>query len=167
MALNDFDLVLFGGGGDLSMRKLIPALYARDRAGDLPPTARIVCVGRHPWSDAEFVDALNANARPHIGDKAFSQTAWDKFCARIRYVSLDATDATTYQPLIDALRNDAKLTRVFYLAVSPTLFAQICHNLAERGLATDNSRVVLEKPLGRDLESAKQINQEVGRVFKE
>ncbi len=167
MALTDFDLVLFGGGGDLSMRKLIPALYARDRAGDLPPNAQIICVGRHPWSDSEFVNALNENARPHIVEKAFAQAAWEKFCARVRYVSLDATDATTYQPLVDALRNDANLTRVFYLAVSPTLFAQICHNLAERNLATENSRVVLEKPLGRDLESAKQINLEVGKVFKE
>lgn len=167
MALTDFDLVLFGGGGDLSMRKLIPALYARDRAGDLPLTSQIICVGRHPWDDEEFVNTLNENAKPHIAEKAFSQAAWDKFCARVRYVSLDATDAATYQPLVDTLRKDANLTRVFYLAVSPTLFAQICHNLAERSLATENSRVVLEKPLGRDLASAKQINLEVGKVFKE
>ncbi len=167
MALTDFDLVLFGGGGDLSMRKLIPALYARDRAGDLPPLAQIICIGRHEWSDADFVNALNENAKPHIGEKAFTQAGWDKFCARVRYISLDATDAATYQPLVDVLRTDEKLTRVFYLATPPTLFASICHNLAERGLATDNSRVVLEKPLGRDLASAKQINLEVGKVFKE
>ncbi|MFC7299715.1 glucose-6-phosphate dehydrogenase [Herminiimonas aquatilis] len=167
MALTDFDLVLFGGGGDLSMRKLIPAMYARDRAGDLPPTAQIICIGRQSWTDAEFVTALNENARPHINEKVFAQASWDTFCARVRYVSLDATDATTYQPLNDVLRNDAALTRVFYLATPPTLFAQICHNLSERGLATENSRVVLEKPLGRDLASAKQINLEVGQVFKE
>ncbi|RBA23978.1 glucose-6-phosphate dehydrogenase [Herminiimonas fonticola] len=167
MALTDFDLVLFGGGGDLSMRKLIPAMYARDRAGDLPPTAQIICIGRQSWSDAEFVDALNENSRPHINEKVFAQASWDKFCARVRYVSLDATDATTYQPLNDVLRTDATLTRVFYLATPPTLFAKICHNLSKRGLATDNSRVVLEKPLGRDLASAKQINLEVGQVFKE
>ena len=167
MALTDFDLVLFGGGGDLSMRKLIPAMYARDRAGDLPPTAQIICIGRQSWSDVEFVQALNESSRPHINEKVFAQASWDKFCARVRYVSLDATDATTYQPLTDVLRNDAALTRVFYLATPPTLFAKICHNLSERGLATENSRVVLEKPLGRDLASAKQINLEVGQVFKE
>lgn len=167
MALTDFDLVLFGGGGDLSMRKLIPAMYARDRAGDLPPAAQIICIGRQSWTDAEFVTALNENARPHINEKVFAQASWDTFCARVRYVSLDATDAATYQPLNDVLRHDAALTRVFYLATPPTLFAQICHNLSERGLATENSRVVLEKPLGRDLASAKQINLEVGQVFKE
>ncbi|WP_293777414.1 glucose-6-phosphate dehydrogenase [uncultured Oxalicibacterium sp.] len=167
MALTDFDLVLFGGGGDLSMRKLIPALYARHRAGDLPATAQIICVGRQALSDAEFIDALNQNAKPNINEKAFKQEAWDAFCNSVRYVSLDATDASSYQPLIDCLRNDPGLTRVFYLAMPPTLFAKICHNLNERGLATENSRVVLEKPLGRDLASAKQINLEVGQVFKE
>ncbi|CAL61263.1 glucose-6-phosphate 1-dehydrogenase (G6PD) [Herminiimonas arsenicoxydans] len=167
MALTDFDLVLFGGGGDLSMRKLIPAMYARDRAGDLPATAQIICIGRQNWNDAEFVQALNENARQHINEKVFAQASWDKFCARVRYVSLDATDAATYQPLNDVLRSDTNITRVFYLATPPTLFARICHNLSARGLATEHSRVVLEKPLGRDLASAKEINLEVGQVFKE
>jgi glucose-6-phosphate 1-dehydrogenase len=167
MALNDFDLVLFGGGGDLSMRKLIPALYARNRAGDLPPTAQLICVGRHPWSNEEFLATLNENAKPNIPAANLTPQAWDAFCARIRYISLDATDAATYSALKDVLRDDPALTRVFYLAMSPTLFAQICKNLAACGLATPNSRVVLEKPLGRDLASAKQINQEVGKVFDE
>ncbi|MDO8306188.1 glucose-6-phosphate dehydrogenase [Herminiimonas sp.] len=167
MALTDFDLVLFGGGGDLSMRKLIPALYARDRAGDLPPTAQIICIGRHKWSNEEFVAELNENSKTHISEKTLTPALWEKFCARIRYVSLDATDAATYQPLNDVLRNDAGLTRVFYLATPPTLFSKICNNLSARGLATETSRVVLEKPLGRDLASAKQINLEVGQVFKE
>lgn len=167
MALTDFDLVLFGGGGDLSMRKLIPALYARDRAGDLPPTAQIICIGRHQWSNEEFVAELNENSKTHISEKTLTPALWEKFCARIRYVSLDATDAATYEPLNDVLRNDAGLTRVFYLATPPTLFSKICNNLSARGLATETSRVVLEKPLGRDLASAKQINLEVGQVFKE
>lgn len=167
MALTDFDLVLFGGGGDLSMRKLIPAMYARDRAGDLPAAAQIICVGRHSWSQEEFVNTLNENAKPHINEKTLTPAAWDKFCARIKYVSLDASNVDTYQTLNDALRDNPALTRVFYLATPPTLFAKICHNLSARGLATENSRVVLEKPLGRDLASAKQINQEVSLVFKE
>tara|TARA_R110001599_G_scaffold171353_1_gene362295 strand:- start:311848 stop:313320 length:1473 start_codon:yes stop_codon:yes gene_type:complete len=167
MALNDFDLVLFGGGGDLSMRKLIPALYARDRAKDLPENAQLICIGRHKWSQEEFIDALNKNAKPNVPEKNLTEETWQSFCARIKYVALDATDADTYQPLKDVLRDDQNLTRVFYLAVSPSLFSGICNNLAACGLATDNSRVVLEKPLGRDLESAKQINKEVGKVFKE
>lgn len=167
MALTDFDLVLFGGSGDLAMRKLLPALYNRDRSNDLPSTARIICVGRHEWSRAEFLNAVNENAKPHITAAMFNPTAWDAFCARTDYVSLDATDGKTYQALVGAMRQDPAITRVFYLATPPSLFAGICRNLAECGLATSESRVVLEKPLGRDLASAKQINAEVGRFFSE
>jgi glucose-6-phosphate 1-dehydrogenase len=167
MALTDFDLVLFGGGGDLAMRKLLPALYALDRTKGLPAGARIVCVGRHEWNTEEFLNAVNESAKPHISAESLKPAAWSAFCARISYVSLDATDPGTYRALNEAVRSDPALTRVFYLATPPSLFAKICHNLAESGLATPNSRVVLEKPLGRDLESAKQINLEVGRVFSE
>jgi glucose-6-phosphate 1-dehydrogenase len=167
MALPDFDLVLFGGGGDLSMRKLLPALYARDRAHDLPPTARIICVGRHEWNREEFLATLNENARPHIAPEIFEPNFWEAFCARLSYVALDAGSADCYKDLVAAMRADPSINRVFYLATPPGLFATICHNLAECGLATAQSRVVLEKPLGRDLASAKQINREVGRVFSE
>ncbi|HEU4850915.1 MAG TPA: glucose-6-phosphate dehydrogenase [Telluria sp.] len=165
MALQDFDLVLFGGSGDLSMRKLLPAMYSRDMCNDLPPTARIICVGRNDWSQEEFITNVENNAKPHI--KKFDQKAWDKFLARVLYVSLNATDASTYAKLVETLRKDGSITLVYYLATPPQMFAQICENLAQVGLATPNSRVVLEKPLGRDLESARQINKEVGKVFAE
>ncbi|MBV8665408.1 MAG: glucose-6-phosphate dehydrogenase [Burkholderiaceae bacterium] len=167
MALADFDLVLFGGSGDLSMRKLLPAMYARDRAKDLPPGARIVCVGRHDWTQEEFLKAVEENAKPHVAKAGFDDKIWKQFCARIVYVTLNASDAATYGALAQALRTDASIVRVFYLATPPALFATICHNLAGVGLASANSRVVLEKPLGRDLASAQQINAEVGRVFAE
>ena len=168
MAITDFDLVLFGGSGDLAMRKLLPALYNRDRANDLPSTARIICVGRHEWTREDFLDEIEKSAKPHI--VMLDAPAWDAFRARVDYVTLDATDAATYPALIAAMRKDTAdmpVTRVFYLATPPSLFAKICHNLAQCGLATPDSRVVLEKPLGRDLASAKQINAEVGRVFSE
>ena len=165
MALTDFDLVLFGGSGDLAMRKLLPAMYARDVAKDLPDTARIICVGRHEWSNEEFLATVESTSKPHI--KSVNDAAWAKFTKRIVYVSLNATDAGSYGALVGALRTDEALTRVYYLATPPHLFAQICDNLKPAGLATANSRVVLEKPLGRDLASAKQINAEVGKVFAE
>jgi glucose-6-phosphate 1-dehydrogenase len=168
MALTDFDLVLFGGSGDLSTRKLLPALYNRDRSHDLPSSARIICVGRHDWSRDEFLKEVEQNAKPHVTE--FDNAVWNTFCARIQYVALDATDSATYQALVEAMRPempDHKIIRVFYLATPPSLFAKICHNLATCGLATPTSRVVLEKPLGRDLASARQINAEVGRVFSE
>ncbi len=166
MALTDFDLVLFGGSGDLSMRKLLPAMFARDVAKDLPPTARIICVGRHEWSQDEFLATVESTSKPHI-KTAPKPECWAHFLKRIVYVSLNATDVSTYAPLVEAMRKDESITRVYYLATPPHLFAQICDNLDETGLATPNSRVVLEKPLGRDLESAKRINLEVGKVFAE
>ena len=165
MALTDFDLVLFGGSGDLAMRKLLPAMYSRDVCNDLPPTARIICVGRADWSQEQFLDTVETMAKPHI--KTVNEPVWATFIQRIVYVSLNATDVSTYGALVDALRQDDSLTRVYYLATPPHLFARICDNLAATGLATANSRVVLEKPLGRDLASARQINAEVGKVFAE
>jgi len=166
MALSDFDLVFFGGSGDLSMRKLLPAMFARDMCNDLPATARIICVGRDEMSQEAFIDMVETNAKPHVKE-AVDAGAWQKFLNRITYVGVDAGNVATYADLVEALRKDASLTRVYYLATPPQLFATICENLAAVGLATPNSRVVLEKPLGRDLASAKQINADVGKVFAE
>eukprot|EP01035_Chromulina_nebulosa_P037666 gene37666-50851_t len=167
MALTDFGLVLFGGSGDLSMRKLLPAMYSRDVCGDLPPTARIICVGRQEPSQEEFINVVNTTSKPLIKSPEVTPEAWARFTARIVYVSLNATDADTYGALVQSLREDPAITRVYYLATPPAIFSQICDNLKDNGLVTRNSRVVLEKPLGRDLASAKQINAEVGQVFEE
>jgi glucose-6-phosphate 1-dehydrogenase len=166
MALSDFDLVLFGGSGDLAMRKLLPAMYARDCAHDLPDTARIICVGRADWSQEQFLDTVETHSKPHIKETV-DEASWQRFLKRVLYVSVNATDVSTYGTLVQTLRRDPAITLVYYLATPPSLFATICDNLKATGLATPNSRVVLEKPLGRDLESAKQINAEVGKVFAE
>jgi glucose-6-phosphate 1-dehydrogenase len=167
MALSDFDLVLFGGSGDLAMRKLLPAMFSRDVCGDLPPDARIICIGRHENSQQEFIDTVNSTSKPHIKSPKVTPENWERFTRRIVYVSLNATDAASYKALADALRPDESLIRVYYLATPPALFSKICENLKVSGLVTPNSRVVLEKPLGRDLASAKQINAEVGKFFEE
>jgi len=167
MALTDFDLVLFGGGGDLAMRKLLPALYALHCGKGLPAAARIISVGRHQWSREEFLKTVNEMSKPHISSESLNEAKWEAFCTRISYVSIDAGDAETYQALVKTLRTETSITRVFYLATPPSLFATICSNLASCGLATAQSRVVLEKPLGRDLASARQINADVGKVFAE
>jgi len=167
MALSDFDLVLFGGSGDLAMRKLLPAMYARDVANDLPPSARIICVGRADASQQDFLNTVETTSKPLIKSPAVTPAAWARFTARIVYVSLNATDSASYKSLVEALRKDDAITKVYYLATPPAIFSQICENLKENGLVTPNSRVVLEKPLGRDLASAKQINAEVGKVFEE
>jgi glucose-6-phosphate 1-dehydrogenase len=167
MTISDFDLVLFGGSGDLSMRKLLPALYMRSRAKDLPATARILCVGRQDWTTEDFLHQVAQISRLHIASAALETNTWDIFCRRIVYVKLDVTIAATYSALVTTMRTDTALTRIFYLATPPSLFTGICRYLSQAGLVTPNSRVVLEKPLGHDLASARQINAEVGMIFAE
>jgi glucose-6-phosphate 1-dehydrogenase len=167
MTLQDFDLVIFGGAGDLAMRKLLPALYCRERAEGLPDDARVVCLGRYPMRDEEFLGMLEDKAKPHIEPHMVDDRSWERLCGRIRYVCFDAAEPKAYEALVAAVRQDENISRVFYLATPPDLFARICNHLAACGLATPNSRVVLEKPLGHDLASARQINAEVGRIFSE
>ncbi|WP_151445694.1 glucose-6-phosphate dehydrogenase [Lacisediminimonas profundi] len=165
--LNDFDLVLFGGGGDLAMRKLLPAIYALSGNKVWPAGARIICVGRHDWTREQYLESVEQNARPHVPEGAWTDERWQAFLSRFSYVSIDASDPGSYRNLAQALRPGQDITRVFYLATPSSLFATICQHLADNGLATPQSRVVLEKPLGRDLDSARQINAQVGRVFDE
>ncbi len=167
MAIADFELVLFGGSGDLAMRKLLPALYALCGDRHLPANGRFLCVGRQAWDTPQFLASLETESKSHIAAEALDEAQWRAFCARIHYLAFDVSEAGCYGQLAASLRADAGLTRIFYLATPPGLFACICHNLAHCGLTNANSRVVLEKPLGRDLESARQINTEVGAVFVE
>ncbi|MEO6353998.1 MAG: glucose-6-phosphate dehydrogenase [Oxalobacteraceae bacterium] len=167
MTLTDFDFVLFGASGDLAMRKLLPALFSCELTGNFPDTARIICIGRNDWSQEDFLREIDNNAKIHINKNAPAAAPWQAFLNRIVYVQLDANALDSYQALVAAVRSDAAITRVYYLATPPGLFSKICNNLAESGLVNQNSRVVLEKPLGRDLASAKRINAEVGCVFSE
>ena len=126
MALSDFDLVLFGGSGDLAMRKLLPAMYARDVCSDLPQSARIICVGRDESTQEEFLNFVDTHSKQHIKDQdSVDDAKWKRFLERITYVALDATQVKTFGPLVEVLRKDEAITRVYYLATPPQLFAQI------------------------------------------
>jgi glucose-6-phosphate 1-dehydrogenase len=159
------DLVIFGGAGDLSLRKLLPALYMAHLHKTLPDDTRIVALGRHAWDRAAFTAFIDEKVRGFIASDALDDTAWRGFVQRLVYVSLDATRTEDYAALGQALRPG--VDRVYYLATSPTLFTTICAHLHGAGLVDPRSRVVLEKPLGHDLASARAINDEVARYFGE
>lgn len=159
------DLVIFGGAGDLSVRKLLPALYMAHLHRTLPEDTRIVALGRHGWDRAAFTAFVDDKVRGFIAHTEFDADAWTTFIERLVYVSLDATRADDYAGLAAALRPGAG--RVYYLATAPTLFTAICAHLHGAGLVDAGSRVVLEKPLGHDLASARAINDEVARYFSE
>ena len=165
--VDSFDLVIFGATGDLAARKLVPSMYHRHCAGQLPEGARIVALGRRPMSSADYIAAIFDKCRKYIGEQYFDDARWREFIERIDYLQLDADSDEGFDRLAGHLSNVEERIRIFYLSTSPDLFAGICKRLQASGVVNSLSRVVLEKPLGRDLESADQINALVESVFDE
>jgi len=166
-SLQPFDFVLFGGTGDLSIRKLIPALYFRHCEKQLPEDGRIVGIGRTRLDSTGYRQMLDADVREHISEQDFNEDQWQSFLQRVHYFAVDVTDVKSYEPLVAFLAGREDHVRVFYLSVAPSLFMPITHGVHQAGLITDNSRVTLEKPLGRDQASAEDINDSLSAVFKE
>jgi glucose-6-phosphate 1-dehydrogenase len=166
-ALEAFDFILFGGSGDLAMRKLLPALYYRHRESSEGASWRVIGTGRQAQSREQYLAQALEHCRLHVPAKHFSEAEWAGFAQRLDYLQLDANRDEDFQALGGKLKEVAPRVRVFYLATAPGLFATICAGLGRAGLVTPDSRVVLEKPLGRDLASARLINQDVGKIFAE
>jgi glucose-6-phosphate 1-dehydrogenase len=163
----NFDLVFFGGTGDLALRKLLPGLYflhkdAKDTSG-----WRIIAVSRQQLSDADYLNLITTTCRSYIPAADYNEQAWAAFASRIEYLPVDGAQASSFTGLADKLKGSEERTRVFYLSTAASLFAGICENLAAAGLVTPQSRVVLEKPLGFDGASSTSINEKVGAIFKE
>ncbi|WP_047393664.1 glucose-6-phosphate dehydrogenase [Chitinibacter sp. ZOR0017] len=165
-AIDAFDIVFFGGTGDLALRKLLPALYHQDQDGNLPAQGRIICLGRSPSDTAGYVEKAHAKAKEYLGSH-YNENDWTKFASRIEYLKVDAHTEADFVALAETLNQFPGRERVFYLSTAPDFFAPIAKNLAAQGLNEGNSRVVLEKPLGHDLESSNKINDEVGEYFTE
>jgi glucose-6-phosphate 1-dehydrogenase len=162
-----FDLVIFGGAGDLAMRKLMPALYHRDSDGQLPEGCRVISVGRRDLSHAEFLAMVEESLQSTLDKDEFSPALWQSFSQRLQYIRTDATDHSSWRGLKAALEGYEDRIRVVYLATIPSLFGTIATGFRESGLIHDNVRIVLEKPVGRDYQSAREINDEVGESFAE
>ncbi|MBE2998249.1 glucose-6-phosphate dehydrogenase [Nocardiopsis sp. HNM0947] len=158
------DLVVFGGTGDLAMRKLLPSLHLLDRDGRLDPGTRVVAVSRDGLTAADLRDKAAAAIRGH--HEVNDPDVLRRFLDRLAHVTVDVGgDPRGWNDLADALTPGRD--RVFHLAVPPMLSGAICRGLRDAGLAVPGSRVVLEKPLGRDLASAREVNAEVAEVFPE
>jgi glucose-6-phosphate 1-dehydrogenase len=167
IAVDPFDLVVFGGTGDLAYRKLLPAMYHRDRDGQLPAKARIVGVSRRPMSDADYRKATRKAIEEHVAEADRDAAAVDTFLKRLHFLSVDAQAETGWDKLKAFLHGDDDRIRAFYLAVAPELFGPICEKLGAHGLVTPTARVIIEKPIGHDLASARAVNDDVGKVFDE
>lgn len=161
----ELDLYIFGATGDLSWRKLIPALYMAHVHNRLGQQHRIIGIGRQDWGRDEFLAFIERSSKPAIDTENINPEAWEGFMKRLSYQAMDVTLEADYAKLQDNQR--AQATRVFYLATSPSLFMRICECLDRAQLINAESRVVLEKPLGHDLPSAQVINQGVSKHFEE
>lgn len=162
-----FDLVFFGGTGDLAWRKLMPALFQAFRHGKLPEGGRILAVARDEQSDDQYRAWLKTRFGEVEESKRPTDEEYARFAEMLHYRRLDLSQPEHYQRLKDWLDERNADTVVLYLATSPHLFPTVCSQLAAAGLNGDRIRVVLEKPLGHDLKSAQEINRVVSAVFKE
>ncbi len=157
-------LVIFGATGDLAQRMLFPSLYFLDEDGLLPEDVAIVGSARTKMTPEAFVAFVEKAVRERA-EHGLNEKAWKKFRARLSYASVDASDSASFATLGKALEGVREL--VFYLSTSPAHYGSICENLKAAGLVHGNSRVVVEKPIGHDLASYRQINDALSKAFSE
>ena len=162
-----FDLVFFGGTGDLVWRKLMPALLQAFRHDTLPEEGRIIGVGRDDLSDEQYRAQIRSRFEQVEGEKRPKPEEFARFASLLCYVRMDLSKPEAYAALSARLAERETDTVVMYLSTAPSLFTTVCEQLAANGLNTPKTRIVLEKPLGHDLASNRAINEAVGHAFKE
>ncbi len=165
--VDEFDLVVFGATGDLAQRKLIPALFYRDEQGQLPPGSRIIGSSRRAMNNDEFKAFAFKAIESFVREQERKPDVIARFLKRLSYVAAEPGIDDGWPKLAGALTGEEARVRVFYLAVGPDLFGPICDRLGKHGLVSQNSRVVVEKPLGKNGASAEALNDQIGRVFPE
>ena len=161
-----FDYVVFGGTGDLSERKLIPALYRRSADGQITAGSRIIGASRAEMSHEEFREFASKAIHSHVSAAEIDKAKIEEFIAMFFYVSLDAKSEKGWAPLAELLGDNDRVC-AYYLAVGPSLFGDFAERLHTNGLIRERSRLVIEKPIGTDLKSARELNEIVGKYFHE
>lgn len=164
-----FDYIIFGATGDLMMRKLLPALYNQLRIGHIPEEARIIGTARSELTQEEYIIRAREALQRFLPEAYKDASLIERFLSKLSYVTLDGTQNGSNWVELKTIINQspADRIRVFYYSTAPQLFTAISENLHANGLITKNSRVVLEKPIGTDSATAKDINDGVGRYFGE
>ena len=168
-------IVIFGAAGDLSRRKLLPALYDLFAAGNLAKGFAILGIGQEQLSDEQFRAAAHEGAAHSEDVGELSEEKWIDFAARLHYMPGDLLNATTYREIRTRLislrpHGAERANQLFYLSTPPSLAPAIVKHLGEQGLAGEAqgwSRVIVEKPFARDLDSARALNAEIAQVFAE
>ena len=168
LPVEPFDIVVFGATGDLSRRKLIPSLFHRWQDGQISPTSKIIGVSRTSMDRAGFRDFALSSFREFHLDEDIHENEWRAFCDLLHYVELDALRLSDdWSALTNILEESSGNQRIFYLALPPSLYGAVCQNIDKSGAKSEDARIVLEKPIGHDLASARDVNDSVGAVFDE
>ena len=164
--VDPFDLVIFGGTGDLARRKILPGLFRRFCAGQMPPEARIIGAARADLDQAGY----QAMASEAIAEFGAGFTCADKtlqsFLDRIDYLAIDARGETGWAALQEKMKGTGRV-EAYYFSVSPALFGDLAERLQHWGMADKDARIVVEKPFGRDLETARALNATLAAFFNE
>jgi glucose-6-phosphate 1-dehydrogenase len=163
--VDPFDLVVFGATGDLAHRKILPGLFHRFLVGQMPPEARIIGTARSALDSDGFRAQVRAALNAHVPGIEDLTARAEAFLSRLDYVAVDARGDKGWDQLAGLLRDD--VVRAFYLSVGPSLFADIAGQLNARGMTSPKARIVVEKPFGHDLASARALNADLRACFSE
>jgi glucose-6-phosphate 1-dehydrogenase len=163
--VDSFDLVIFGGTGDLARRKIFPGLYRRYLAGQMNGESRIIGAARGKLSEAQFREMIAAALAEFVAKDRQDPNVMAAFLERITYVAVDAKEEEGWGLLKTALRDN--VVRAFYFSVAPSIFPDLAERLHSHGITDAWSRIVVEKPFGRDLASARALNEVLAKYFTE
>ena len=167
MTLPAKTILLFGATGDLSRRMLLPSLFGLDADGLLPGDLTIVGTARGEIGGGGFRGTAETALAPIMAERGLDRAVLERFLARLQYVAADASDPASLAAIGDAVGPRADQGLAIFLSTAPSLFEPTIAGLAQTGLAGEHSRLALEKPLGQDLASSREINDAVAAVFPE
>jgi glucose-6-phosphate 1-dehydrogenase len=167
-------VVIFGANGDLTKRKLMPALYRLAFEGRLAPGFAVVGISRTQMSDDDFRDRMRESVSKYLEDSPFDEDLWRSFAQGLFYMAGDVADQAAYQRLAACLAEVQKARQttgntLFYLSTQPSQYAPIAEGIGAAGLAKGDGwrRIIIEKPFGHDLKTAKELNARLQNVFDE
>ncbi len=163
--VESFDLVIFGGTGDLARRKILPGLFRRFHDGQMPGEARIIGAARTDLDDAGYRDLVAGALKQYVEPRHCTAKNLAAFLKRVSYVPLDARGAMGWQELKASMRAD--VVQAFYFSVGPSLFGDLAKRLKKHKISGPEARIVVEKPFGHDLESARALNATLAKHFQE
>lgn len=163
--VDPFDLIIFGGTGDLARRKIIPSLYRRYLAGQLPADAKVIGAARSDFDDAEYQEFVRSAVEKYVRQSKHDRDKITDFINIFSYFKIDALGDEGWKDLAKTMRKD--VVQAFYFSVGPRLFGELAKRLHKYKIANRYARIVVEKPFGHDLKSAKKLNHALAEYFDE